>query len=345
MLSRCTDHARRWATRRVARAFTLVELLVVIGIIALLISMLLPALSKAREAANSVACLANLRSAGQAMQMYVSEYKGYIPGSPNTSSRHFYNAVPNATVVASLNVPPGPIQNTDYIHPLGTMMRLKFPDDGDPRQWVRYIFYRDMQQFLCPTNRGVLANPFGTPANLAGAGQHISYATAFTFLLTPGFPSPGLTRQTRMSTGAGWWALPNGYTPKITKVGQNAAKIYMADAGKFTTVNPPSFSLGVSPADGGVFSDYGAFGPEAEGYFRTVSPNGFDPRIFAWRHGKKGAFRLNALFYDGHAETLDEMQSCNPSLWVPKGTSFATGSKMWPDVVANYQLGFPYTVN
>jgi prepilin-type N-terminal cleavage/methylation domain-containing protein/prepilin-type processing-associated H-X9-DG protein len=344
MPSRSSQHAHLHARSR-RHAFTLVELLVVIGIIALLISMLLPALSKAREAANSVACLANLRSAGQAMQMYVAEQKGFIPGSPNTSSRHFYNAVPNAAVVTSLAVPPGPIQNADYIYPLGTMMKLQFRDDDNPNQAVRYKFYREMQQFLCPTNRDVIAGPFGTPADQAGAGQHISYATAFTFLLTPGSPAPGITRETRMSTGAGWWALPNGYVPKITKVGQNAEKIYMADAGKFSTTSAPSFSLGISPADGGVFSDFGAFGPEAEGYFRTVSPNGFDPRIFAWRHGKKGALRLNALFYDGHAETLDEMQSCNPAIWVPKGTRFADGAKIWPDVVAKYQLGFPYTVN
>ena len=65
--------------------FTLVELLVVIGIIALLISILLPSLSAAREQGNRTKCLSNLRQLGLAISMYANSEKGHYP-YPATSA-------------------------------------------------------------------------------------------------------------------------------------------------------------------------------------------------------------------------------------------------------------------
>jgi prepilin-type processing-associated H-X9-DG protein len=66
-------HAKSWA-------FTLVELLVVIGIIALLVAILLPSLSRARESAKSVQCLSNLRQIAMAIVNYTGDNKFLMPG-------------------------------------------------------------------------------------------------------------------------------------------------------------------------------------------------------------------------------------------------------------------------
>jgi len=76
------------------RGFTLVELLVVIGIIALLISILLPVMGRARAAAQTVQCMSNLRQIGQGLLYYVndrSSNKGYLPAASDNRNTAPFN--------------------------------------------------------------------------------------------------------------------------------------------------------------------------------------------------------------------------------------------------------------
>jgi prepilin-type N-terminal cleavage/methylation domain-containing protein/prepilin-type processing-associated H-X9-DG protein len=75
-MHRCDSfHRRRSACRR---GFTLLELLIVIGIIALLIALLMPSLNRARAHAKSVQCQSNLHQIGQNLLIYANQWKGWI---------------------------------------------------------------------------------------------------------------------------------------------------------------------------------------------------------------------------------------------------------------------------
>src|SRR5690348_14077405 len=119
-------------SRRKCEAFTLVELLVVIGIIALLISILLPALSKAQSAARAVSDAANERSILQGLQIYSAQNNGAIPGGPWTTARFAFKDPAAGLIDASFNDGNFPSVTTifDWEAPIAKAMGMKFDEGG-----------------------------------------------------------------------------------------------------------------------------------------------------------------------------------------------------------------------
>jgi prepilin-type processing-associated H-X9-DG protein len=152
--------AHRGQRMSMAGAFTLVELLVVIGIIALLISILLPALNKARESAKTVQCLSNLRQLGMIFRSYANSNHDYIvpvavytsPGIANTwyqqlnaagllfiyegAGNPWWDKNPNS--IATCPSRPAPPQHASGLYHYG-MSWMQFPSTADTFDTAIYL--------------------------------------------------------------------------------------------------------------------------------------------------------------------------------------------------------------
>jgi prepilin-type N-terminal cleavage/methylation domain-containing protein/prepilin-type processing-associated H-X9-DG protein len=327
--------------RRISRGFTLVELLVVIGIIALLISILLPALSKSRAAARTVACGANLRSIIQGMQNYVAQNKGYFPGSANSSGAFLMQPGFSDTNCPEI------CQIWDWMSPIALMGGIDFERGGTLAQrYDRYTRLNAFPGFRCPEN-DVLAPPFGSGP---GTLYLNSYNTAAIFFYK--------RNTTSSSAGDGKtiarldYNVPEGYSPKISSVRNAAEKIYIADGGRYSNVTDgPDYDLSYQGGYGGAYSDVGAWSSFSNSWNRQAVPGngasgGRDPRMFAFRHGVRkprasaDSFRFNAGFFDGHVETMGDLQGSDPRYWMPTGTEVPSPtSQAYADVNNVYFKG------
>lgn len=298
--------------RRNGGAFTLLEVLVTVSIIALLAAITVPPLQQARDLAHRTKCLANQRSISLAMHMYVDCFNGFLPGSPNTSGAGPQQAPPDTAVATNA---------FDYASPLLCFLNMSVPTNRARRQELTRTGI-----FRCPDNNHT-ADPWIGAEYVPDAAdftisQAASYLTCWQFLLAgdayaPAEAVPGVPYWT---TGATWAeVLPHRYFPRLSAIGPPSRKIFLADAARFVDYTGKfTYDIGYGFFGAGSYSGSGAWWASSREYGPDAPAS-----EYSYRHNDG----IAAVFYDGHAEYLTRSQSHCAQYWCPSGTVLTNGQE------------------
>lgn len=260
-------------------AFTLIELLVVVAIIAMLAGLLVPALQDARARAQLALCLTNQKNLALAMRLYADSFNDALPGSPNTSGVGPRQSPPETTVATNA---------FDYASPLLSFLNTAVPANRADRQELTRLGV-----FKCPSNNYESTPWHNSTDFIADAAdfttsQASSYLTCWSFLLV-GSDYKG----SEVVPGVYYWpyrddwaeVAPKDFLPKITKIGQPAQKIFLADGARFADVNHRfTYDIGYFRYGAGSYSGSGAWWIGSREYGQDSSGQDQPAAQYSYRH-------------------------------------------------------------
>lgn len=294
------------------RGFTLIELLVVVAIIVLLLAVLLPSLSTAREQARSSVCGSQLHQIGLAGVMYAQIHRGWLAGSPNTSGNGARPGFAAGDYTATVNPDHYPaMQVFDWAAPLLPLISARPPKELRNRYAAAVS-----GPVQCPSNRRRTGPVTGSPLEYLLPSDILApgYATSRHLMYVGSAVRNGAIR------GTLWWsddAIPSAYRPHSEQFRQPAFKVFLADAHIVSQTRGE-----ISNANWG-FTSQGAWRAYQE-FPETYRGDYLKEQM--WRH--RGAINLAAM--DGHAERQAEGDSGSEGgygtgarrarWWFPTGT-------------------------
>lgn len=329
------------------RGFTLIELLVVVAIIALLISILLPSLSAARESARGAVCVNHLRQAAVGFNNYAVDWDDHTPG-PNTSGSGYFAGGRGPDSNSSSTVP---MQADDWMSPIFGRT-LSLPSSRNDR--MIEVFNN---AFACPSNNRNYDYMYDSREReqvagwpLPGEVRYNSYSAPLSLHMfndTAHMQAAGRVNQWGGQAGLAFSGedagivdvRPAGHSFKITSMGPPDQKVAAMDGARYVRSTPGheyygqiSFNIGQGTSWGANFMNrgpgYNCYYQDSGNPYKFASERSRElhphSREFSYRHNGK----MGMVFFDGHAGLFDNEESRKASYWFPSGTVVLDPTKL-----------------